>query len=118
MSLEASPGRLASSCRGEVAGVEAGGLEQVAEHAGAGLAGLVGSPGGVVDEAEGAGVRGEAAVGVVDAEVEAELGARGEHAVGLVGALGDEVVDEDADVGLGAVEREGAASPRTLRGRR
>ena len=101
--LGAVAGEFGLGCGVEVAGVEAGGLEQVAEHGGASLAGLVGGPDGVVDEAKGAGVRGEAAVGVVDAEVEAELGAGGEHAVGLVGALADEVVDHDADVGLGAV---------------
>ena len=43
-------------------------------------------------------MRREAAVGVVDAQVEAVLGARGEHAIGLVGALGDQVVDEDTGV--------------------
>ena len=75
--------------------------------ASAGLLGFEGGEGCVVDEAEGAAVRREADVGVVDAEVEAELGARGEHAVGLVGALADEVVDEDAGVGFGAVEGEG-----------
>ena len=51
-------------------------------------------------------MRGEAGVGVVDTEVKAELGAGGEHAVGLVGAFADEVVDEDAGVGFGAVEGE------------
>ena len=70
---------------------------------------MEGGVGLVVDEAEGAAVRGEAGVGVVDAEVEAELGAGGEHAVGLVGAFGDEVVDEDAGVGFGAVEGEGGS---------
>ena len=73
------------------------------------LLGFVGGPGFVVDEAEAAAVRSEAAVGVVDAQVQAELGARGEHAVGLVGALADEVVDEDAGVGFGAIESERAA---------
>jgi hypothetical protein len=37
-------------------------------------------------------------VGVVDAQVQAELRARGEHAIRLVGALGDEVVDQDSGV--------------------
>ncbi len=91
---------------GEEAEVEAGGFEGVLEGGVAVLALLVGLPGSVADEAEGAAVRGEAAVGVVDAEVQAELGAGGEHAVGLVGAAADEVVDEDAEVGLGAVEME------------
>ena len=92
---------------GEVGVGDAGGFEQRVKAASAGLLGFEGGPGGVVDEAERAAVRGEAGVGVVDAEVQAELGARGEHAVGLVGALGDEVVDEDAGVGFGAVEGEG-----------
>ena len=51
-------------------------------------------------------MRREAAIGVVDAQVQAELGARGEHAIGLVGALGDEVVDEDAGVAFGAIHGE------------
>ena len=100
-----SPG-LRQQLGGRRADVDLRGGEQLLEGGGAGLLGLVLGPGGVVDEAEAAAVRGEAAVRVVDAQVQAELGARGEHAVGLVGALGDEVVDEDAGVGLGAVERE------------
>ena len=87
---------------------EFGGFEQGGEGGGAGLLGPEGGPGGVVDEAQAPAVRGEAGVGVVDAEVEAELGTRGEHAVGLVGAFADEVVDEDAGVGFGAVEGEGS----------
>ena len=63
-------------------------------------------PGFIVDEAEAAAVGSEAAVGVIDAQVEAELRARGEHAIGLVGALGDEVVDEDAGVAFGAIHGE------------
>src|SRR3990172_10431880 len=49
---------------------------------------------------------GQTQVGVVDAQVQAKLGARGEHAVRLVGTLGYQVVNQDADVGLGAVERD------------
>ena len=70
------------------------------------LLGLEVVPGIVGDEADAASVGGEAAVGVVDAEVEAELGAGGEHAVGLAGSLADEVVDEDGGVGFAAVEGE------------
>ncbi len=51
-------------------------------------------------------MRSETAVGVVDAQVEAELGSRGEHAIRLVGALGDQVINEDRGVGLGAIEDE------------
>jgi len=47
---------------------------------------------------------GKAEVGVVLAENEAVFGARGEHAVRFNGAFGDEVVDQDADVGLVAAE--------------
>ena len=72
----------------------------------AGLLGFEGGEGAVVDEAERAAVRSETLVGVVDAEMQTELGARGEHAVRLVGAFADEVVDEDAGVGFGAIEGE------------
>ena len=51
------------------------------------LLGEVVVPCGIGDEADAASVRRESAVGVVDAQVQAELGARGEHPVGLVGAL-------------------------------
>ena len=50
--------------------------------------------------------RGEALVGVVAAEGEAEFGAAGEHAVRFRRGLGDEVVDHDADVGLVACQDE------------
>ena len=57
-------------------------------------------------EADGVAEGGEALVGVVGAEGEAEFGAAGEHAVGFGGGFGDEVVDHDADVGLVAGEDE------------
>ena len=45
------------------------------------------------------------------------LGAAGEHAVGLGGGLGDQVVDQDADVGLIAAEDEvGSAACDVLGG--
>ena len=44
--------------------------------------------------------RGEAQVGIILAQQQAVLGAGGEHAVRLERALGDEVINEDADVGL------------------
>ena len=71
------------------------------------LLGLEVLPGFVADEADAAAMRGEAAVGVVDAQVKAELGAGGEHAVGLAGSLADEIVDEDGGVGFAAIEDEG-----------
>src|SRR6266496_842144 len=49
-------------------------------------------------------MRSEAAVGVVDPQMQAELGARSEHAVWLVRPLRDQVVDQDRSVGFGAVE--------------
>ena len=42
----------------------------------------------------------QAGVGVVFAQEQAVFGAAGEHAVGFACALGDEVVNEDAEVGL------------------
>ena len=115
--LAGVPSSLARVSGGEAARVEASRFEGLTQGCGAGLAGFVGGPGGVVDEAEAAAVRGEAAVGVVDAQVQAELGAGGKHAVGFGGGPGDEVVDEDADVGLGAVEVEGRLA-LNRRGRR
>ena len=70
------------------------------------LLGFVGSPCCIVDEAKAAPVWSEPPVGVVNAQVQAKLRARGEHAVWFIGPLGDEVVDEDSGVGLGAVEGE------------
>ena len=51
-------------------------------------------------------MRRETPVSVIDAQMQPELGARREHAVRLVGPLGDQVVDQDAGVALGAVQRE------------
>ena len=45
-------------------------------------------------------------IGVVGAQDQPVLGARGEHPVGLAGAAGDEIVDQYADIGVGAVEHE------------
>ena len=64
-------------------------------------------PSGFVAEADFAGERGEADVGVVVAEQEAMLGAGGEHSVGVVDAFGGEVVDHDADEAGGAGEVDG-----------
>ena len=51
-------------------------------------------------------------VGVVDAQAEPVLRARGEHAVGLAHAARDQVVDEHADIGLGAVEHDAVRARR------
>ena len=48
--------------------------------------------------------RGQALVGVVGAQGQPVFGARGEHAVGLAGAAGHQIVDQNADIGVGAVE--------------
>ena len=109
-------GRSARPAATERLGVTLPVVRRRLESGHAGLLLLVVSPGFVVDEAEAAAVGGEAAVGVVDAQVQAELGARGEHAVGLVGSLGDEVVDEDAGVALAAVHGEGRLAFEPERG--
>src|SRR6266850_686855 len=70
------------------------------------LLGLEFGPSFTGDQANAAAVGSEAAVSVVDPQMEAELGARREHAVGLVRALGNEVIDQDRGVCLGAVEDE------------
>ncbi len=54
---------------------------------------------------------GQALVGIVLAEVQPVFGAGGEHPVGLVGPAADQVVDQDADIGLGPVEDEALALP-------
>ena len=56
------------------------------------------------DAAERQPLRRQPLVGVVDPQAEPVLGARGEHPIGLADAARDEVVDEHADVGFGAVE--------------
>ena len=55
-------------------------------------------------------------VGVVLPQHQAVLAAGGHDAVGLLGALGDEVVDEGADVALGALEDEVPLAPELPRG--
>jgi hypothetical protein len=92
-------------------------LQQLHSRVDGGLAGGVAGPAVVIDQAYFAADRGEALVGVVRAEVEAVLGAAREHAVGFDRGLGDEVVDEDADVGLVAAEDEICeTTSRVLRG--
>ena len=59
-----------------------------------------------IDDAERAPDLGQAQVGVVLAQLQAELGPAGEHAVGLAHALGDQVVNQHADVRLAAVQDE------------
>src|SRR3546814_11140116 len=51
---------------------------------------------------------GQARVCVVRAQTQAIFGAAGEHPIGLADAAGDQIVDEDADVGFRAVDRERA----------
>ncbi len=64
------------------------------------------APAAGIDQTGAVSGRGEAEIGVVLPKEQAVFGAAGEHAVGFADALGDEVVDEDADVGFGAVEDE------------
>ena len=73
--------------------------------------GLEPVPAGVVDQADRPAELGQAEVGVVVPEQEPVLGAAGEHPVGLVDPPGHEVVDQDADVGLRAVDDERVGSP-------
>ncbi|SPQ22372.1 7393466b-ccd2-4a43-a0a5-5beb1b3a10ff [Thermothielavioides terrestris] len=84
------------------------GQQRVAQQAAqvGGAAGVVAEarPARVRHDPPGAGARGQPHVGVVRPGAEAELGAGREHAVGLRDALGDEVVDHDADVGVRAGE--------------
>ena len=71
---------------------------------------LVLAPVLVADRPGGAGQGRQPAVGVVNAQVEAEFGPRREHSVGFVGPLGDQVVDQDADIGVCAAEHERVAA--------
>ena len=71
-----------------------------------GLDALEARPLVVTDDPGGAADGREAAVRVVDTQMQPELGPRGEHAVRLVGTLGHEVIDQDADVSVGALEQD------------
>ena len=55
--------------------------------------------------------RTEPGIGVVLPQQQAVLGPRGEEPVGLLGAAGDQIIDEDPDVGLGPVEDERFLAP-------
>ena len=63
----------------------------------------------------------QALVGVVLTQQQTVLAAAGHHAVGLIGALGDQIVDEGADIGLSprkdqrllAFQRQGGVDPRS-----
>ncbi len=68
------------------------------------------------EQAEAAGVGGEAFEGVVLAQLQAVLGARGEEPVGLVHPAGDDVVEQDADVGLVPARHEGLVAARAKHG--
>src|SRR5689334_12274630 len=49
-------------------------------------------------------MRRESSVSVVNSQMQAELRARGEHAVWLVGSLGDQIIDQNRRISLGAVQ--------------
>ena len=55
-------------------------------------------------------------IGIVGTQRQAVLGARGEHAVGLDHTLGGEVVDQHAEIGLGAVGDEIGRAPAGRQG--
>ena len=58
------------------------------------------------DEAEIKAQRGQTLIGIVRSQAEPILGAAGEHAIGLGHAVGGEIVDHHADIGLGAIDDE------------
>ena len=62
------------------------------------LLGLECRPAAVIDQAQLAADAGQAHVGVVLAQLQPVFGAAGEHAVRLVGAVGDQVVDQYAQI--------------------
>ena len=68
-----------------------------------------------IQQAELQGQRPQPLFGVVAAQLQAVLGARGEHAVRLGDLLGDQVVDQHAEVGLAAAERQLAPGRRDSR---
>ena len=61
----------------------------------------------IVDQTDPPADRRQPAVGVVVPQQQAVLGPASEHAVRLIDAPGDEVVDEHADIRLGAVQDQG-----------
>ena len=85
---------------------QAGGLQELFQFCQTALLFLKIIPGFVGDQAYSAAVRRQAAIGVVDAQVEAEFGSRGEHPIRFVGALRDQVVDQDGGVSFGAVQNQ------------
>ena len=64
------------------------------------------------DDAECLARRRQTPVGVVGPQRQPIFGARGEHAIGLADALRGQVVDQHADIGVGAVERPAARAGR------
>ena len=69
--------------------------------------GLERLPLGVADAAQGAADFRQAHVGIVFAQAQAVLGATGEHAVRFLHALGDQIVDQHAQIRLGAARYPG-----------
>ena len=64
-------------------------------------------PSGVVNQSHAPAVGGETAVGVVDAQLQAEFRTRGEHAVRLVCSLGNKIVDQDCGIAFGPIKNQG-----------
>ncbi len=94
----------------DVRGTRCGGAGVVVEGGDVGLQALEGALAFWADAAPGEAERGEAELSVVGAEQQAVFGAAGEHAVGLGDPLRDQVVDEDADIGLVAGEVDGGGA--------
>ena len=107
----ALPSRRSASAAGSSAGVHPGRLQPLGlpRHRIALAAERL--PARVVDQAQRAAVFGQPQVGVVLAQLQPELGPAGEHAVGLGHALGDQVVDQHAEVGLVAPRQPGSPRP-------
>ena len=57
--------------------------------------------GAIVDEPQLAPDGRQAPIGIIVAQDDSVFGARRKHAIGFVYASGDQIVDQDADVGLG-----------------
>jgi len=63
-------------------------------------------PGMIVNQSDAAAMRGEASVGIVNTQVQAELSTRGEHPVWFVRAFRNEIVDQDGRVTLSSIKNE------------
>ena len=67
-------------------------------------------PAGLIDEADAVADFAQPEIGIVFPKQQAVFGSGGKKAVRFLGTEGDKVVNEDAGVGLGAVEDQGIFS--------